>query len=61
MAYLLIVVCATSDVLAALGVWVSNNWIGIKEFLSAFGSSFMAGVGGANGSLGTMVGHLQSA
>jgi hypothetical protein len=47
--------------LAALGLWVSNNWAGIKEFFSAFGSSFMAGIGGTNGPLGTMVGHLQSA
>jgi hypothetical protein len=58
---LLIVVCAASDALAALGVWVSNNWAGIKQFFSAFDSSFMNGLGGANGPLGTMVGHLSSA
>lgn len=47
--------------LAALGVWVSNNWAGIKSFFAGFGEGFMAGIGGANGPLGTMVGHLQSA
>lgn len=47
--------------LTALGVWVANNWEGVKTFFSAFGSSFMEGLGGANGPLGTMVGHLQSA
>ena len=47
--------------LVVLGVWVANNWAGIKEFFSAFGSSFMAGIGGANGLLGTMVGHLSTA
>lgn len=47
--------------LVALGVWVSNNWAGIKGFFAGFGKGFMDGVGGANGPLGTMVGHLQSA
>jgi hypothetical protein len=47
--------------LAALGMWVANNWEGVKTFFSAFGSSFMEDLGGANGPLGTMVGHLQSA
>jgi hypothetical protein len=47
--------------LTALGVWVANNWAGIKSFFAGFGEGFMAGIGGANGPLGTMVGHLQSA
>jgi hypothetical protein len=47
--------------LVALGVWVSNNWEGVKSFFAGFGEGFMAGIGGANGPLGTMVGHLQSA
>jgi hypothetical protein len=47
--------------LAALGVWVYNNWNGVKQFFAGFGEGFMAGIGGANGPLGTMVGYLQSA
>jgi hypothetical protein len=47
--------------LVALGVWVSNNWEGVKSFFAGFGEGFMAGIGGANGPLSTMVGHLQSA
>ena len=47
--------------LTALGVWVYNNWAGIKEFFAGFGEGFMEKIGGANGPLGTMVGHLQSA
>ncbi|WP_425905467.1 phage tail tape measure protein [Nitrobacter sp. TKz-YC02] len=47
--------------LTALGIWVANNWNGVKEFFSAFGSSFMEGIGGANGPLGTLVGYLRSA
>ena len=47
--------------LTALGVWVYNNWAGIKQFFAGFGEGFMNGIGGVNGPLGTMVGHLQSA
>ncbi|KRR21718.1 phage tail tape measure protein [Bradyrhizobium retamae] len=56
-----LIITALVAALTALGVWVYNNWAGIKEFFSAFGKSFVEGVGGANGPLGTMVGHLQSA
>lgn len=47
--------------LTALGVWVANNWEGVKSFFSAFGTSFMEGIGGANGPLGTLAGYLKSA
>ncbi|RTL61581.1 MAG: phage tail tape measure protein [Pseudonocardiaceae bacterium] len=33
--------------LTALGVWVYNNWNGIKQFFSGFGESFMEGLGPA--------------
>lgn len=55
-----LVITALVVALAALGTWVYTNWAGIKEFFGAFGKGFMEGVGGANGPLGTMVGHLQS-
>ena len=31
--------------LTALGVWVANNWKGIKEFFVGFGDGFMGGIG----------------
>jgi hypothetical protein len=33
--------------LVALGIWVSNNWAGIKQFFAAFGEGFMSGLGPA--------------
>jgi hypothetical protein len=33
--------------LVALGIWVSNNWAGIKQFFAGFGEGFMNGLGPA--------------
>jgi hypothetical protein len=51
--------------LAALGVWVKNNWNGLKAFFDGFGKGFMEGLGPAAGvvskmadSLGSVVGWL---
>lgn len=37
--------------LTALGVWVYNNWNGIKEFFAGFGDGFMKGLGPAAGAV----------
>ncbi|GJD79387.1 hypothetical protein GCM10007886_29540 [Methylobacterium gregans] len=47
--------------LTALGVWVYNNWDGIKTFFSAFGESFMKGLGPeASGAVKKVTEGLQS-
>lgn len=46
--------------LAALGVWVYNNWNGIKEFFKGFGEGFMKGLGPAGDSVKTLVDGLGS-
>jgi len=37
--------------LAALGVWVANNWNGLKSFFAGFGEGFMKGLGPASGAI----------
>ncbi|MGB3042325.1 MAG: phage tail tape measure protein [Xanthobacteraceae bacterium] len=46
--------------LTALGVWVYNNWNGIKEFFGAFGKGFMEGLGPAAGTVSKMADALGS-
>jgi TP901 family phage tail tape measure protein len=46
--------------LAALGVWVYNNWSGIKEFFAGFGEGFMKGLGPAGGAIKSMADGLGS-
>lgn len=56
-----LIITALITALVALGVWVSNNWNGIKEFFSAFGSGFMENLGPAGGAIKSMADGLQSA
>lgn len=42
-----LIITALVVALTALGVWVYNNWAGIKEFFAGFGAGFMAGLGPA--------------
>ena len=49
---------ATVAALAALGVWVSNNWNGLKEFFGAFGKGFMEGLGPAGETVAKMANAL---
>ncbi|WP_407156299.1 phage tail tape measure protein [Bradyrhizobium sp. STM 3557] len=47
--------------LTALGVWVSNNWEGIKSFFAGFGEGFMKGLGPAGDSVKQLSDGLASA
>lgn len=47
--------------LAALGVWVYNNWEGIKSFFAGFGSGFMEGLGPAAGAVKALADGLGAA
>ncbi len=40
-----IVITAIVTALTALGVWVANNWEGMKSFFAGFGEGFMKGFG----------------
>ena len=42
-----LIITALVVALTALGVWVYNNWAGIKEFFAGFGQGFMEGLGPA--------------
>jgi Phage-related minor tail protein len=42
-----LIITALVAALAALGMWVYNNWNGIKEFFAGFGEGFMQGLGPA--------------
>lgn len=44
-----ILIAAVVTALVALGVWVSNNWEGLKSFFAGFGDGFMSGLGPAAG------------
>ncbi|WP_425991063.1 phage tail tape measure protein [Afipia sp. DC4300-2b1] len=55
-----LIITALVAALVALGVWVSNNWAGIKEFFSAFGTGFMQGLGPAGDAIKSMATGLQS-
>ncbi|MDP4021050.1 phage tail tape measure protein [Methylobacterium sp. NEAU 140] len=47
--------------LAALGLWVKNNWTGIKTFFSSFGEAFTKALGpGAAGAVTAVVSGLTS-
>lgn len=46
--------------LTALGVWVYNNWAGIKQFFAGFGEGFMNGIGPAGGAIKSMADGLGS-
>lgn len=46
-----LIIGALVAALAALGVWVYNNWNGIKEFFAGFGDGFMKGLGPAAGAV----------
>ena len=46
--------------LTALGVWVANNWKGIKEFFVGFGDGFMGGLGPAGDTVKSLANHLGS-
>lgn len=46
-----LIITALVAALAALGVWVYNNWSGIKEFFAGFGDGFMKGLGPATGAV----------
>jgi TP901 family phage tail tape measure protein len=47
--------------LAALGVWVANNWEGLKSFFAGFGDGFMKGLGPASGAIKSISDGLGSA
>ena len=57
-----IAITAIVTALAALGVWVANNWEGIKTFFESFGRVFMASIGpsaaGFVGNVVTKIGEL---
>lgn len=54
-------ILAIVTVLAALGVWVSNNWKGILTFFSSFGESFKANLGpGVSSAVNSIVSALSS-
>jgi hypothetical protein len=40
-------IAAVTVALGALGVWIYNNWSGVKNFLGGFGEGLMAGLGPA--------------
>lgn len=42
-----VIITALVAALTALGVWVYNNWNGIKQFFAGFGEGFMQGLGPA--------------
>lgn len=46
--------------LTALGVWVYNNWNGIKESFSGFGDGFMKGLGPAAGAVKSLADGMGS-
>lgn len=46
--------------LTALGVWVYNNWNGIKSFFAGFGEGFMSGLGPAGGAVKVLADGLGS-
>lgn len=55
-------IAAVVTALAALGVWVANNWAGIKTFFGAFGSAFMGALGpGASGAVSSLIGYVRQA
>ena len=56
-----IAITAVVAALAALGVWVFNNWEGIKSFFAGFGSGFMEGLGPAAEIIGKVTAGLGSA
>ncbi|WP_316233401.1 phage tail tape measure protein [Bradyrhizobium sp. SZCCHNPS2010] len=43
-----LIITAVVAALTALGVWVYNNWDGLKQFFATFGEGFMNGLGPAS-------------
>jgi len=56
-----VVITAIVVALTALGVWVANNWNGLKSFFGGFGDGFMSGVGPAAGAIKSIGDGLASA
>jgi hypothetical protein len=46
-----VIIAAMVTALTALGVWVYNNWDGVKSFFAGFGDGFMKGLGPAGDSV----------
>jgi TP901 family phage tail tape measure protein len=55
-----LIIGAVVAALTALGVWVYNNWNGIKEFFAGFGEGFMQGLGPAGDAVKTLASGLGS-
>jgi TP901 family phage tail tape measure protein len=55
-----VLIAAITTALIGLGVWVANNWDGLKSFFAGFGDGFMKGLGPASGFVKTMADGLGS-
>lgn len=55
-----LIITALVVALTALGVWVYNNWAGVKEFFAGFGEGFMKGLGPAGPAVKTLADGLGS-
>lgn len=55
-----LIIGALVAALTALGVWVYNNWAGIKEFFAGFGEGFMKGLGPAGDTVKSLADGLGS-
>lgn len=55
-----LVIAAVVAALTALGVWIYNNWDGIKSFFAGFGDGFAKGLGPAAGAVKTLADGLGS-
>lgn len=55
-----LIIGALVAALTALGVWVYNNWNGIKEFFAGFGEGFMKGLGPAGETVKSLADGLGS-
>jgi hypothetical protein len=56
-----IAITAVVAALAALGIWIYNNWEGIKSFFAGFGEGFMKGLGPAGEAVKTIASGLGAA
>ncbi|MGJ4951872.1 phage tail tape measure protein [Bradyrhizobium sp. HKCCYLS20291] len=55
-----LIIMALVAALTALGVWVYNNWDGLKSFFAGFGEGFMKGLGPAGAGIGKLASGLGS-
>ncbi|CCD94692.1 Phage tail tape measure protein [Bradyrhizobium sp. ORS 375] len=55
-----LIITALVAALTALGVWVYNNWAGIKECFAGFGEGFMKGLGEAGPAVQSIASNLSS-